>query len=215
MFKTLRKIREASSEENTFFLTNRSLFQNTTLIAGSSFSAPDNRGVRHFHGYTFLPDSQSVPDTFSKGFSPEPIRGKPMYSSVSSSHNIISYVCHYAAHRSSRGKRPFNNIYLIDIRDVGGIVRVPTANSLSQRDGYEKYDCAFVYFPITRQVYRVETSNTVSGKRVVGVVGDLGDFYTGQVSRLQLYVNKNYMEGMRWVKNVVDLFNGDGWEVID
>ena len=214
MFRAWRQNREIFSKENTFLLTKRSLFQNTTLVAGSNFSAPDSRGVRRFHGYTFrADDSQSVSDTFSNGFLPQPTLSEPVDGSPFSSTNVISYVCYYAAHCVSQ-RLSIDNIYLIDIGDIGGMVRVPAWNQdSSTRHAYKENDLAFVFFPITKKAYRVETPNPVSGVKVVGVVEAPDDPF--RVRKLKLYANKNYTEGILGVSQVVDLFNGNEWELVD
>ncbi|MET4696031.1 hypothetical protein [Endozoicomonas lisbonensis] len=230
MLKTLRQRREIFSDRNTILLTKPLLFQNTTLIDEAILSTPDSSGERRFYGFTFRPDESDIPDTFSKGFFPKYIQwvdggmrdmSLPKDCAFQGSGTIESYVCHYAAIQCGL----YSNIYLIDIRAFGGIVRAPNLRSSLRRgmvnpryDGYQSGDGAFRQFPITKEVYRLETLNPVPGEKVVGVVTVASPLFSPggrtPAERLKLHVNPDYEGKMDGARAVAERFNGGGWVVV-
>ena len=228
MLRKWRERRHLVSEANTLLLTKSLFFQNTTLLTGARQTAPGSRGENRFYGYAFKPDDLNISDAFSKGFFPTYIdkpssemrdMSVPRSRNISGEVVIKSYICHYAACQS----RLFCNIYLVDLRELGGIVRGPSTPRFetnphivpSYNDGYRSGDWAFKYFPFTRQLYRLETLAPVPGEAVIGMVTCSSPSSRSPASRLKLHVNPEYKEGMEGVRGIVDLFNGESsWVMV-
>ncbi|MCW7551140.1 hypothetical protein NX722_00390 [Endozoicomonas gorgoniicola] len=226
MLRKWSQRRNLVSEANTLLLTKPLFFQNTTLLTGARQTAPGRRGENRFYGYAFKPDDLDISDAFSKGFFPRYLDGPsremrdmmvPRPRNLSGEVVIQSYICHYAACQSYL----FCNIYLVDLREVGGIVRGPSNPRFAthpsvmpaDRDGYRSGDGAFEYFPFTRQLYRLETLAPVPGEAVIGMV--TCSTTRSPVSRLKLHVNPGYKEGLEGTRDIVDLFNGESsWVMV-
>ncbi|MCW7553116.1 hypothetical protein NX722_10810 [Endozoicomonas gorgoniicola] len=204
-------------------MTKSILFQNTTLLEGTTITAPDSKGERRFYGYAFLPDDQDILDVFSKGFYPRHLECYPReLTEVSTSRRIRgvatiqSYICHYAAYqyiyqRITSG----NEIYLVDLREVGGIVKRASTPAFCCH-GYRQGDSAFQLFPFTREYHRLETLAPVPGEAVIGMVTSFKvRTYFAPLTKLKLHINPGYRQGVEGVRAIADLFNGESdWVMV-
>ncbi|UYM14859.1 hypothetical protein [Endozoicomonas euniceicola] len=226
MMRRWRQRRYLVSESNTLLLTKPIFFQNTTLLEGTAPESRDGRG-RRFYGYAFLPDDQDILDAFSKGFYPKYLEWFPRELTDAStprrfggSSTIQSYICHYAAYQNSTHR----NIYLVDLRELGGIVKgapnppFPTHRNVrpAYYDGYRHGDLAFERFPFTREYHRLETLAPVPGEAVIGMVTCFTSrLYILPVAKLKLHINPDYRQGLEGVRAIVDLFNGESdWVMV-
>ena len=224
MIRNWRQRRHLVSESNTLLLTKPIFFQNTTLLEGTVTTAPDSRGERRHYGYAFLPDDQNILDAFSKGFYPKHLEWLPReLTEVSTSRRICgdatiqSYICHFAACQNTA----WRNMYLVDLRELGGIVKrasnppFPTARHVrpAYYDGYRHGDLAFERYPFTREFHRLETLAPVPGEAVIGMVTCSN--YSVPMFRIKLHINPDYRQGAEGVRTIADLFNGENaWVMV-
>ena len=132
-------------------------------------------------------------------------------------HTIESYICHFAANQHcTLGKK----MYLIDLKEIGGIITEPpyeTQQMLGSQHGsaYMPQDWASILFPITQEVYSLNTTAPVPGEDVVGMVIAPISVISTPATRLKLYANSDYKHGEQGVKAIVDLFNGESdWVMV-
>ena len=224
-------------ESNMLLLTKSLFFQNTTKIACSYRADSIRRVEPRFFGYVYrcVADDQ-IPFMFANGIFPIKCNietGKYEFSrqkfnitygtkllKISTPVNLPrkqcldTYICYYQA----RCIHPsFSLTCLIDIRELGGIVR--SESEVPKLDIDYK---AFARFSITKKIFDVVIMYPVSKSRIVGVIKGFPSSNISQHSQqLKLYVNPNYTGGMEGAMAVAASFNGESfygeseWEMVD
>lgn len=231
MLRRMKQRREVFSEDNKLLLTKPLFFQNTTLVDDARLEpSAHGQGEQRFYGYVYRLDSHvSPPEAFSNGFFPNHLKSGGELSSwprhrepVQLRGGIITYVCFYAALCSAPHE---NEAYLIDARDLGGIVRPSPPgfrynarlNQMAESPWDLPYkDTLLDLFPITKKIFDVVIMYPIENTKVVGVIK--APFMTNRslsATRLELYVNPEYAGGLEGAKAVAESFNGGReWVVV-
>ena len=241
------KVKDIFKESNRLLLTKSLLFQDTTKIEGSYFTNEIQRGLRRFFGYVYryTRDDNDVPYVFENGLSTaeydiesgEPtsygfhrhgktygFRLTDLSTLTDLKGGIVTHICCY---QTLCSQLICSSVYLIDIRELGGIVRrepwiryddaiVPQSNiPACPHDDIDGQ--AFVRFPVNEEVFDVVIMYPVSKSRIVGVIKTFPLSKRSLHSQqLKLYVNPNYTGGMEGAMAVAASFNGESeWEMVD
>ncbi|UYM18639.1 hypothetical protein [Endozoicomonas euniceicola] len=239
------KAKDIFTESNRLLLTRSPFFQDTTKIEGARFATSIREGRRLFYGYVYYRSvsDKEVPYLFENGIStamydvgsgkcvsdekkvPGKTYGYPL-TDVSTLVNLRrvpwfeTYVCHYQARCVDPDS---SSVCLIDIRELGGVVRSELWSGKTMRDyinnlpHYLMDDEAFARFPISEKILGVVIMYPVSKSRIVGVIKTFPFSNRSLHSqKLKLYVNPNYTGGMEGARAVAASFNRESeWLMVD
>ncbi|MCW7552479.1 hypothetical protein NX722_07435 [Endozoicomonas gorgoniicola] len=247
---SLIKLKDFFKESNMLLLTKSLFFQDTTKIAETSYADSVRRGHKRLFGYVYMSvDENDIPATLKEGMSPAmcnvesgvyptlldvilcntPLGFKLTNLSTPVDPETIkcfaTYICYYQA----RCSNPLaSSVCLIDIRDLGGIIRskppvryfrdaIVPESDVHAFPHHDIDDQTFVRFPSTQKIFDVAITYPLSGSRIVGVIKTFPFSNRSLNSRkLKLYVNPGYAGGMEGARAVAASFNGESeWEMVD
>ncbi|MCW7552443.1 hypothetical protein NX722_07255 [Endozoicomonas gorgoniicola] len=233
------KTEDIYEESNMLLLTKSLFFQDTTRIPGSRCAPSFRRVEPRFFGYVYrCVDADDITFMFENGIFPIKcnletgvyiVRRYQSYAksghvltdvstplNLLNTPNFYTYICYYQARYLYPSWR--NHTFLIDIRELGGIVHKTPSWSPEYKNLNSR---AFDGFPITKKIFDVVITYPVSASKIVGVIKELPSPNLSQHSeQLKLYVNPNYTGGMEGAMAVAASFNGESfygesqWEVV-